>query len=92
MMKCWVCKQVGSLKVQEMVEHYFGEGIGIGFDTVCVWDSMDACISWTIVQNPIGSEVQIQLYRNQDYMDGSEQVDLVKQGRLVERMKHVEEF
>ena len=41
-----------------MVKSYFDEGFGISFDTVCDWDSMGACISWIIMQTPIGSEVR----------------------------------
>lgn len=72
MRRCWVCKQVGSTKVWEMVEDYFDEGLGIYFDTVCDWDSMDACISWTRMHTPIGSEVRTQLDQDHDFLNCSE--------------------
>ena len=61
MRRCSVCKQVGSLTVREMVEDYFDEGFGITFDKVYDRDSMDTCISWTIVQTPVEGKVRTQL-------------------------------
>ena len=44
---------------------------------------MDACISWKIMQTPIGSKVQTQLHRDRNFLDGSELVELVsKEGWL----------
>ena len=40
-----------------MVEDYFGEVLGNGLDKVFNCDSMDVCISWTIVQTAIGNKV-----------------------------------
>ena len=54
-----------------MVEDYFDEGLGIGFDNVCDSDYIDACISWKIVQTPIAREVRTQLDRDHDFLNGS---------------------
>ena len=67
-LRYWVGMQGGFLKVQEMVEDYFDEGLEISFDKVCNQDSRDLCNSWTIVRLLVGNEVRNQLDRDQDFL------------------------